>query len=181
MPYDREYTLSETRIILDASENRPRPDRPGDQAKTGHAYSYHTLARGNPFTRVGDNGIQAYLPPIDSIFAIPRLSLVPIVHEVLNSVSGQRGLRKLNDSEKTNVALRDVILRQGNEFDIFTVYRPRDGGQSSFDWLSTTPGDGYIVQVFVLVVKVPGQSEQIHIQTAYPEDYARTNGDDIIF
>lgn len=180
MPYDREYSLSETRLILDVSENRQRPDRPANIARTGHAYSLHTRARSNVFARPAHNNQPANLPATDSIFFIPRLSLVPIIHEVLNSPPGQRGLRKLNQQSKTHVALRSVILRQGSEFDIFTVFRPSGGGQTSFEWLSTTQGDGYIVQVFVLVVKVPGANEEIHIQTAYPEDYARTDGDDIV-
>lgn len=177
MPYDREYSLQETRLILDSSENRPRPGK----TSTGHAYSMHTRDRKNVFSRPQQNNQPAHLPEKDSIFNIPRLSLVPIIHEVLNSPSGQRGLHKLNQPSKKHITLRSVILRKGSEFDIFTVFRPPEGGQMSFEWLSTSNGDGYIVQVLVLVVKVLGTtSEEIHIHTAYPEDYARTLGDDIV-
>jgi hypothetical protein len=104
-----------------------------------------------------------------------------MVHEALNSPSGQRELEKLNRSDEP-VEIRTVVLRQGKDFDIFTVYRPKkEGEQTSFDWLSVTQGDGYIVQIFVLVCKVLNSSEQeIHIQTAFPEDYARTRGDEMV-
>jgi hypothetical protein len=106
---------------------------------------------------------------------------VEIVHEVLNGPSGQQKLAELNDAKAKSVEIRTVILRQG-DFDVFTVYRPKEKGtQTSFDWLSSTKGDGYIVEVFVLVIKVPGSSsEEIHIQTTHATDYARTLSDEIV-
>jgi hypothetical protein len=106
---------------------------------------------------------------------------VEIVHEVLNGPAGQQKLAELNDPKKQSVEIRALILRQG-DFDVFTVYRPREvGSQASFDWLSSTKGDGCIVEVFVLVIKVPGSSsEEIHIQTTHPKHYARTLGDEIV-
>ena len=120
--------------------------------------------------------------PKDDIFGISRNSLVPIIHEVLNSPAGQRELRKLNQKTKLRVQIRSVILRQNADLDIFTVYRPeREGAQTYFDWLSTTKGEGYIVQVYVLVIKIPrSSSDGIHIQTAFPEDFARTFGNEIV-
>ncbi|WFP49652.1 hypothetical protein PL263_16315 [Methylomonas sp. EFPC3] len=95
---------------------------------------------------------------------------------------GQIELVKLNNPQCKKVEIRGVVLRKGRDFDIFTVYRPKTkGAQTSFDWLSTHKGDGFIVQLFILVCKLPGSSrEEIHIQTAFPEDYARTSGDDIL-
>lgn len=172
MTYNRSYTLDEVARILDASEHRPRPDRPSGTGAKGHAVSLHTLERKSAFARPGK------LPVKDSTFLVSRNSLVPMVHEALNSPSGQRELEKLNQPSQASVEIRAVILRQGEHFDIFTVYRPKDG-QTSFDWLSSTNGDGFIVQVFVLVVKIPNSSE-IHIQTAFPEDYARTSNENIV-
>jgi hypothetical protein len=174
MSYDRPYSIEETKQILDASEHRPRPDSLPGTGTHGHAISLHTLERQDKWSRIGR------IPKADSIFAISRNSLAPIIYEVLNSPSGQRELKKLNEENRQYVEIRTVILRQSAELEIFTVYRPK-GGQSSFDWLSTTNGDGYIVQVFVLVIKIPGSTRhEIHIQTAFPEDYARTRGNEIV-
>jgi hypothetical protein len=118
---------------------------------------------------------------VDSTFLVSRNHLAAIVQEALNSDSGQRELEKLNSPACKRVDIRTVILRQGADFDIFTVYRPPvKGQQTSFDWLSTTNGDGYIVQVFVQVYKIPNSTNnEIHIQTAFPEYYARTSGNNI--
>jgi hypothetical protein len=59
------------------------------------------------------------------------------------------------------------------------VYRPREG-QSSFDWASAAKGDGYIIQILVIIDKIPNSKADIHIHTAYPEDFARTQGDTIL-
>ena len=179
MQYNRPYTFNEVLHILNASEHRSRPDRPSGFGVKGHAISLHTAERENYFARPGA------LPVKDSTFLISRRSMAEIVHEALNSPLGQRRLEDLNKPEISSVGIRTVILRQGKDgknFDIFTVYRPKEvGSQYSFDWLSTTRADGYIVQVFVLVVKVPGSSNaEIHIQTAFPEQYGRTVGNEIV-
>ncbi|MCQ8182753.1 hypothetical protein NP603_16645 [Methylomonas sp. SURF-1] len=177
MAYNRPYGLDEVNRILCDSERRPRPDLAAAVAKPGHAISLHTEARRDFFSRGG-----AKLPAKDSILLGSRKHLVQAVHEVLNSVPGQIELAKLNDPQCKKVEIRGVVLRKGRDFDIFTVFRPKaKGAQMSFDWLSTHKGDGYIVQLFILVCKLPGSGrEQIHIQTAFPEDYARTLGDDIL-
>lgn len=175
MAYNRPYSVDEVARILDASEHRHRPDRSVGQGPKGHAISQHTLERENFFSR------STKLPPKDSVFLINRAALAKLVHEALNSPSGQTKLLELNAPNCESVAIRYVILRQGNDFDIFTVFRPKaKESQTSFDWLSTTKGDGFIVQVFVLVVKVPGSTEVIHIQTVFPEDYARTLNENIV-
>jgi hypothetical protein len=175
MPYNRPYSLDEVVRILDASEQRPRPDIAAGNGPKGHAISLHTIERPDKFSRPGN------IPEKDSTFLVTRNSLAAIVHEVLNSAPGQRELEKLNGSSQKSAKISSIILRQGQELDIFTVYRPKEG-QTSFDWLSTTNGDGYIVQVFVLVYKIPNStSDEIHIQTAFPKDFARTSGETIVF
>ena len=180
MAYNRSYSLQEVVNILNASEGRPRPGVPFDKAERGHAISLHTQERTDKFARPKkQNGEKAHLPSEDSTFLVDRNGFASMVHEALNSPSGQRELEKLNNSDEP-VRIRSVVLRRGKDFDVFTVYRPKEGGQTSFDWLSVAQGDGYIVQIFLLVCKIPNSSEQeIHIQTAYPEDYARTRGDSI--
>jgi hypothetical protein len=166
MAFDRHYSVEEVGRILDASEHRPRPDT--QSGHTGHAISLHTRERKDVFSRPKKRK--------DSLFLVSRNSLAEIVCEALNSTSGQRELEKLNRPKEKVVEIRAVVLRRGEDFDILTVYRPGPkNSQTSFDWLSTTNGDGYIVQVLVVVVKIPNSaSEEIHIQTAFPEDSART-------
>ena len=180
MSYNRVYSVEDINIILCASEHRPRPDKPPGIGKKGHALSLHTEERKDFFSRPGVPSSK--LPKKDSIFLGSRNSLVMAVHEVMNSIPGQNELAKLNQANVNFVEIRGVILRQGNEFDIFTVYRPRgQGEQTSFDWLSIQKGDGYIVQLCILVFKLPSsKTEDIHIHTAFPEDYARTLGDEIL-
>jgi len=104
-----------------------------------------------------------------------------MVQEALNSPTGQRELARLHEPDTNSVKISSVVLRQGKDFDIFTVYRPK-GEQMFFDWLSLTKGDGYIIQMFVYVFRLTGSKEdQIHIQTAFPKDFARTDGDSIVF
>ncbi len=180
MAYNRVYSPEDINLILCASEHRPRPGVPPEFAKLGHTISLHTSERRDYFSRPGVPSNQ--LPAKDSVLLCSRSSLVLALHEVFNSNPGQIELAKLNNPSATSVVLRGVILRQGKDFDVFTVYRPRgEGAQSYFDWLSTHRGDGFIVQLFILVCKIPGSaSEEIHIQTAFPEDYARTLGDEIL-
>jgi hypothetical protein len=176
MNYNRPYSFDEVTQFLIASEHRPRPDLTGPGVPSGHAISLHTSERKDVFSRPGA------IPKKDSIFMVARNSLVAMVHEALNSNSGQRELEKLNAPSVKSAKINCVILRQGPGFDIFTVYRPADGKQSSFDWLSTTKGDGFIVQVFVLVYKIPNSpTGALHIQTVFPIDFARTAGDEIIW
>ena len=181
MTYNRQFTLQEVVEILHASEGRVRPDLTSGVGPKGHTISLHTQERADKFARPpSHDGKPARLPSADSTFLVDRNSLAMMVHEALNSPSGQRELEKLNGSEQ-RVEIRSVILRQGKDFDVFTVYRPKKEGQTSFDWLSVGKGDGYIVQVYVNVYKIPNSSEDaIHIQTAFPEDYARTQGDSIV-
>lgn len=178
MPYNRVYSPEEIHQILCASERRPRPVKPPGIGKTGHAISMHTAEREDFFSRPGIPSNR--LPEKDSILLGSHKHLILAVQEVLNSTPGQIELAKLNHPNKYSVEIQGVILRKGNGFDVFTVYRP-EGQQSSFDWLSTHKGDGYIVQMFILVCKLRGSArEEIHIQTAFPEDYARTLGDEIL-
>ena len=178
MPYNRFYSREEIHQILCDSERRPRPDIAPGLAKPGHAISLHTDQREDFFSRPGISSNK--LPKKDSIFLGSRKHLILAVHEVINSTPGQIELAKLNHPDVNSVVIRGVILRESNGFDIFTVYRPK-GQQSSFDWLSSHKGDGYIVQVFILVCKIHGSPcEEIHIQTAFPEDYARTLCDEIL-
>jgi hypothetical protein len=175
MAYNREYTLQDVVDILNASENRPRPDMATGTGPRGHAISMHSNERKDKFDRPGQN-----IPTRDSTFLVDKYSLATMVHEALNSPTGQRELAKLNQSSTKSVRFSSVVLRRGKDFDIFTVYRPKEG-QSYFDWLSVTKGDGYIVEVFVYVVKVPGPSQdEIHVQTAFAKDFARTDGDLIV-
>ena len=180
MPYNRHYSKEDIHQIICASERRPRPDIPQHVAKAGHAISLHTVEREDFFSRPGVSSDK--LPAKDSIFLGSRKHLILAVHEILNSIPGQIELKKLDHPDVSSVVIRGVILRKGNGFDIFTVYRPRGTGQQgSFDWLSTHKGDGYIVQVFILVCKLPESiRSEIHIQTAFPEDYARNLGDEIL-
>lgn len=180
MAYNRHYSKENIHQILCASERRLRPDVPQHHAKIGHAITLHTEDREDFFSR--PNVPPNKLPTKDSIFLGSRKHLILAVHEILNSIPGQTELKKLDHPGINSVVIRGIILRTGNEFDIFTVYRPRGTGkQSSFDWLSTHQGDGFIVQVFILVCKIPNSnSSEIHIQTAFPEDYARTLGDEIL-
>jgi hypothetical protein len=181
MAYNRPYSVRDVIEILRESEHRPRPDIASGTGPKGHAISLHSKERYNKFSRPSQGGGAAYLPTADSTFLVDRNSLALMVHEALNSPPGQRALEQLNAPEQKCVAIRSVILRQGADFDVFTVYRPKKEGQTSFDWLSAAKGDGYIVQIFVLVYKIPDSSEEaIHIQTAFPEDYARTLGDSIV-
>jgi hypothetical protein len=110
--------------------------------------------------------------------------LAAIVQEALNSPTGQGKLKQLDQPTKRNIEIRTVILRKGKDFDILTVYRPpaEDADkQCYFDWLSTTNGDGFIVEVVVRVVKLQNStSKELHIQTAFPAKFARTQGDDIV-
>ncbi|MCQ8128313.1 hypothetical protein [Methylomonas rivi] len=180
MAYNRSYSLQDTANILNASEGRPRPGVPLTKAESGHAISLHTRERVDSFSRPKKkNGKDAKLPREDSIFLVDRHSLVSMVHEALNSRSGQSELERLNEPDVSSVEIQSVVLRQGKDFDIFTVYRPKKG-QMSFDWASVVKGDGYIVLIYILVCKIPNSSSQeIHIQTAFPKDYARTQGDEI--
>lgn len=175
MSYNRQYTREEIHQFLCASERRLRPDIPQQYATIGHPISLHTEQREDFFSRPGNSS----LPRKDSIILGSRKHLILAVHEVLNSTPGQIELAKLNHPDTGSVVVRGVILRKGAGFDIFTVYRP-PGQQSYFDWLSTHKGDGYIIQMFILVCKIPGNTKEIHIQTAFPEDYARTLGDEIL-
>jgi hypothetical protein len=168
MAYNRYYSLQEVVVILSASEHRVRPGG----GSRGHAISRHTLERQDKFSRPG------HLPQADSTFLVDKNCLSEMVREALNSPLGQKELEKLN-GEKSTVAIRSVILRQGGNFDIFAVYRPREG-QSSFDWASAAKGDGYIIQILVIIDKIPNSKADIHIHTAYPEDFARTQGDTIL-
>ena len=171
MSFRRNYSLNEVVQMLDASEHRPRPDKAA--GAPGHAASLHTLERRDVFSRPTKKK--------DSVFLVNRQGLATLVHEALNSPSGQSKLAELDSESCYSVEIRSVVLRKGNGFDVFTVYRPKEkDAQTSFDWLSTTNGDGFIVQVFVLVVKLSGMSRELHIQTAFPEDYARTSGDNIV-
>lgn len=171
MSFRRNYTLEEIVRMLNASEHRPRPDRSAGAA--GHAASLHTLERKDVFSRPKRHK--------DSIFALDRNGLAGIVHEALNSPPGQAKLAELDDPTCHSAEIRSVVLRKGEDFDIFTIYRPKGKEtQTFFDWLSTHDGDGFIVQVLVLVVRIPGTSNELHIHTAFPEDYARTSGDTIV-
>jgi hypothetical protein len=171
MAYNRTYTLQEVVEILSASEHRVRPGSKSATGPKGHAISLHTQERKDKLSRPGR------LPEVDSTFLVDRNSLSAIVHEALNSSSGQKELERLNH-EAGPAEIHSVVLRRGENFDIFVVYRPKGGGQTSFDWASVAKGDGYIIQVYVAVHKIPG-SQEIHIQTAYAEDFARTLGDSI--
>jgi hypothetical protein len=177
MAFDRPYSVEEVQRILSASEHRPRPDVLSGTGPTGHAISLHTSERLCKFSRPGGS-----LPAKDSTFLISRNSLAGIVHEALNSPPGQRELKKLNDPQVKVANIRSIILRQGANFDIFVVYRPKTGDpQTSFEWASTRTGDGYIVDLFVQVYKISGAtSGEIHIQTAYAKDFARTLGENIL-
>ncbi len=178
MAYNRTYSLQDVVRILNESEHRLRPDITSGSGPKGHAISMHTLERKNMMAREG----HLKEPVKDSIFLVDRNSLATMVHEALNSPTGQRELARLNEPDTKYVTIESVVLRQGKNFDIFTVYRPKPKGeQSYFDWLSVTKGDGYIVQVFVLVYRIPNSREDdIHIQTAFAKDFARTQGDAII-
>jgi len=157
--------------MLEASEHRPRPDRVA--GARGHAISLHTLERKDVFSRPSKKK--------DSVFVVNRQALASLVHEAFNSPSGQAKFAELDAPECQAVEIRSVILRQGEGFDVFTVYRPKGAdAQTSFDWLSTTKGDGFIVQIFILVIRLPGVTNELHIQTAFPEDYARTAGETIV-
>jgi len=171
MIYNRPYELADVARILDASEHRPRPDILSGTGPKGHAISLHTLERKNLFARDKQR---------DSLFLVSRSDLAEIVHEALNSASGQRELEKLNQPNRKAVVIRTVIIRQGSNFDILTLYRPKTDEQVSFDWLSTTKGDGYIVQLFVTVYKIPNSANDIHIQTVYPDHFARISGGEIV-
>ena len=185
MPYNRAYSIDEVTRILEASEHRPKPGG----AETGHAIRTHTLERRDMFSRPHKKKHdqkkmeeKKYVEK-DSVFLVDRKYLATVVHEALNSPSGQRELEKLNIPKEKMVVIKTVILRQGKstDFDIFTVFRWKDEPQTSFDWLSTTPGDGYIAQLYVEIHKVrESRNEGIHIQTVYPREYARTSGDNII-
>ncbi|MCB1955001.1 MAG: hypothetical protein KDG55_04960 [Rhodocyclaceae bacterium] len=171
MSYRRTYSLSEVVHMLDASEHRPRPDKAA--GAPGHAASLHTTERRNIFSRPNKKK--------DSVFLVNRQGLAALVHEALNSPSGQSKLGDLDSDACNAVEIRSIVLRQGSGFDVLTVYRPKGkDAQTSFDWLSSTNGDGFIVQVFILAIKLPGTSNELHIQTAFPEDYARTSGDTIV-
>jgi peptidoglycan/xylan/chitin deacetylase (PgdA/CDA1 family) len=171
MSFCRNYSLSEVVQMLDASEHRPRPDKIA--GAPGHAVGLHTTERRDVFSRPTKKK--------DSVFLVNRQGLAALVHEALNSPSGQSKLGELDSESCNSVEIRSIALRQGSGFDVLTVYRPKGkDAQTSFDWLSTTNGDGFIVQVFVLAVKIPGVSSELHIQTAFPEDYARTSGDTIV-
>lgn len=171
MSFRRNYSLEEVVRMLDASEHRPRPDRAA--GAPGHAASLHTLERRDVFSRPARKK--------DSIFLLDRTGLAGIVHEAMNSPSGQAKLAELDSAACQSTEIRSVVLRKGTAFDVLTVYRPKEkDAQTSFDWLSTTDGDGFIVQVFVLLIKIPGTADGLHIHTAFPEDYARTSGDTIV-
>lgn len=171
MSFRRNYALSEVVRMIDASEHRPRPGTTA--GAPGHAASHHTLERRDVFSRPTKRK--------DTVFLVNREGLAEIVHEALNSPSGQARLAALDSNSCHSVEIRSVLLRKGDGIDVLTVYRPKEkDAQTSFDWLSTTNGDGFIVQVFILVVKIPGISDELHIQTAFPEDSARTAGDTIV-
>jgi hypothetical protein len=177
MAYDHLYSVSEVARILDDSEQHG-----------GHSISLHTKEIKKQETFWTRRGKKGRVPNKDSIFTISRTAMVAIVREVLNSPSGQAELRKLNDPNlKKPVKITSVVLRDGADFDIFTVYRPtlpqKESApiQTYFDWLSTTQGDGFIVQVKMYVSRAEYTAgEQIHIHTTFPEKYARTQGDMIV-
>jgi len=175
MAYDREYTVGDIVRILNASENRLRPDITSGTGPCGHAIAMHTNERRDKFGRAGR------IPGKDSTFLVERTGLASILHEAFNSSLGQRNLAKLNSPGQKYVKFTAVVLRRGANFDIFTVYRPPKGGQTSFDWLSVTKGDGFIVEVFVSIFKIPNcPNNDIHIQTAFAKDFARTDGEEIV-
>lgn len=177
MPYNRPYSLSDVVRILDASEHRPIAQGKQGEDLVGHAISTHSIERTNVFARPDGKTP----PDKDSIFLISRNSLATIVHEALNSTTGQRQLQKLNGQRTKPVSWRTVVLRKGDDFDVLTVNRPEAAGsQMSVDWLSAAKGDGFIVDVLVKVYKLPASTgEDIHVQTAFPMQAARTTGDDI--
>jgi hypothetical protein len=175
MAYNRKFTLPDVARILQQSEGRPRPDFTSPNAPAGHALALHTSARQNVLGRGGN-----YQPEADSMFVMPPADMAGFVCEALNSMPGQRALVTLNDPATKRAKIESLVIRKQAKFDIFAVYRP-GGGQSSFDWLSTMKGDGFIFLLFVLVCKIPNSAtEDIHIQTAYPKDYARLQGEEII-
>jgi hypothetical protein len=174
MPYDRLYSVNEVERILDASEQHG-----------GHSISRHTKEAKDLW--VGRRPKGKVPPPKDSIFMVSRTAMIAIVREVLNSPSGQAELGRLNDPNVKKVEISSVVLREGADFDVLTIYRPtvpeEKAGpvQTYFDWLSTTKGDGFIVQVKVVVFRATyGSNEEIHILTTFPDKYARTHGDRIV-
>ncbi|BBU31924.1 hypothetical protein BTHE68_56580 [Burkholderia sp. THE68] len=180
MAYNRTYSLQEVVDILNSSEHRLRPDLTSQNGPRGHAISMHTEERICMCARPPHNGAPAKLPEVDSTLLAGRTSLALLVHEALNSAPGQRELDTLNAPGVNSASIRSVILRQGRDLDVFTVYRPSKPGQTSFDWLSAARGDGCIVTIFVRVYKIPGsRDEAIHIQTAFPLDFATTIGESI--
>jgi len=177
MPYNRHFTQQDVARILNESEGRVRPGAKGDKSPFGHVFAQHTSLRTDFFGRKNAKG-----KPIkqDTTFLVPPARMVELVHEALNSVPGQRALVELNHPDCKDVVIKSILIRRQTDFDIFINYQPK-GGQLSFDWLSTTTGDGFIFQLFVLVYKLPNSTrEDIHIQTAYANDFARLQGDEII-
>jgi hypothetical protein len=177
MPYNRHFTQQDVARILDASEGRVVPGATGPQAPIGHVFAQHTNLRTNFFGRKNSGG-----KPIkqDTTFLVPPARMAELVHEALNSVPGQSQLVALNHPDCKRVEIESILIRRHEDFDIFINYQPK-GKQLSFDWLSTTTGDGFIFQLFVLVYKMPNSArEDIHIQTAYANDFARLQGDEIV-
>jgi hypothetical protein len=175
MAYNRVFSHSDVLRILRESEGRPRPDLGVTDAPKGHSLSLHTTARRDYFGRGSRTP-----PQRDSTFLVPPASMATLVQEALNSVPGQRALVKLNHPDYKSTTIESILIKKGVGFDIFTVHRPPEA-QSYFDWLSSTNGDGFIVLMFVLVYKIPGSvKDDIHIQTAYPKDYARLQGEEIV-
>ena len=174
MPYNRTYSAADVARLLEASE-----------LNGGHSMKRHTNDGEDVW-----NGRRKKrdVPEKDSIFMIPRHALVPIVQELLNSADGQTALERLNTKAGNEpVQITSVILREDPGFDIFTIYRPpkRKNSpvpvQTYFDWLSTTKGDGFRVQVVMYVSRATyGTGEDIHIHTTFPKKYARTRGDKIV-
>lgn len=179
MPYNRRYSMADVAQILRDSEGRARPGTAGANAKVGHALAQHTNARTAWFGRRNDKGV-----PIeqDTTFLIPPSEMVGLVHEALNSVPGQIRLAKLNSPQKMRTTIKAILIRRGKGFDIFINHQPDvPGAQLSFDWLSATNGNGFIFQLVVVVDKLPqSPREEIHVHTAYADQFARLQDDDIV-
>ena len=175
MAYNRPYSVQEVVEILAASEGRPRPDIADGTGEPGHSFSRHSSERVDKLSRHDADGktIDQYA---DSTFLVDRNSLAQVVHDVLNSTAGQAELAKLGG--RKSVEIRSQVVRQGSDLDIFVVYRPQIAGdQMSVDWLSAAQGDGCVVDVYVKVYKIPNSPDEgIHIQTAYPKGFLRTQG-----
>jgi hypothetical protein len=170
MGYDRQYSREEIHQMLYESERRPRPAVTSGTAHPGHAISQHTEQREDLFDR----------PKLkqDSVFA-SRKSLVLAVEEALHSALGQQRLATLNGHDVKHCNIVCQLSATLGKIKANAVINPTAlvAGKNV-----RAQGPGLYVagvqvnSVFVLIVKNAAAASfaPLHIQTAYPQDVARS-------